>query len=396
MCMLFCLFFVFSFIPSINAFSLVGPVWAPPPRIKRLPTSVRCHTDVTRRDLVARLPAAASFLLASSPSSAEETISTSDQTLTPVGYRATNVVVGGQIIPIALWYPLSDDDSNKPSGSQPYRYRIGIRNLFKVFLGLDLPFIPNPEVLSGDTAVRVDGTPKAQQQGGIVFAHGMLGSRFDMADLCAALASRGFVVSSADFAESISASFTPNEGTTREAIIEAEMALLARDFGASLFGIVGHSAGGGSATTVPGPFALGRCAVAGARPYRGTDPLYLVASAGDGVVPLDRVREAVPPNAAVTADPAAVRWDNARRAGALLIEGPVGDASHAPNHISFLDEEANAALVRVLAPLLPLARFLKLPVLDFDVYTERKDARQTAAAVRPSIVSFFVAQTRQD
>ena len=54
-----------------------------------------------------------------------------------------------------------------------------------------------------------------------------------------------------------------------------------------------------------------------------------------------------------------------------------------------LDEEANAALVRVLSPLLPLARFLKLPVLDFDVYTERLDARQTAAAVRPSIVSFF-------
>ena len=60
--------------------------------------------------------------------------------------------------------------------------------------------------------------------------------------------------------------------------------------------------------------------------------------------------------------------------------------SSAKHQSMLLDEEANAALVRVLSPL--------LPVLDFDVYTARLDAMQTAAAVRPSIVSFFMANRR--
>ena len=54
------------------------------------------------------------------------------------------------------------------------------------------------------------------------------GSRFDMATLCETLAREGFVVSAADFAESISASFAPNSATSRSAIIDAEMSLLAQ------------------------------------------------------------------------------------------------------------------------------------------------------------------------
>ena len=102
-------------------------------------------------------------------------------TKTPVGYRATTVVVGGQSVPVAQWYPLDSPDENDLSGSDspPYRYQIGIAKLFKAFLGLKLP-IPSPQVRSGDAAVRV-GAPSKPCKGGIVFAHGMLGSRFDMA-----------------------------------------------------------------------------------------------------------------------------------------------------------------------------------------------------------------------
>lgn len=161
------------------------------------------------------------------------------------------------------------------------------------------------------------------------------------------------------------------------------------DFGATEFGIFGHSAGGGSATMMPGPFTLGRCAIAGARLYDGGDPLYIVASSGDGVIPLDRVKAAVFGRSGmqVASDPAELTWRaGQQKSAALLLDKAVPGAAYPPNHISFLDEEANAALVRVLSPL--------LPVLDFDVYTERLDARQTAAAVRPSIVSFFMANRR--
>eukprot|EP00965_Chrysotila_dentata_P157563 5205050-Pleurochrysis_carterae.AAC.1 len=41
----------------------------------------------------------------------------------------------------------------------------------------------------------------------LLFAHGFLGSRFDMADACERLASVGFVIVAPDFGESISGSF---------------------------------------------------------------------------------------------------------------------------------------------------------------------------------------------
>jgi len=381
-----------SLVSGVKGFALFA---REPPRTLVPDAGIVPRLALSRRELIASIPAALpTSLLASTAATAADDIGAPGK-LKPVGYRATTVVVGGQTVPVALWYPLSSDDNSQPAAAsdRPYNYRIGIGNLFKVFLGFELP-IPNPEVRSGDAAVRVGGAPQANCGNGIIFAHGMLGSRFDMAELCASLAREGFVVSAADFAESISASYAPNESTTRGAIIDAETELLRRDFSATSFGIVGHSAGGGSATMTEGPFALGRCAIAGARPYSGGDPLYIVASEGDGVIPLDRVRTAVPPGAVVASDPADVRWDRSQRSAALLLEGPVAGAAYAPNHISFLDEEANAALVKVLSPLLPLAKLLKLPVLDFDVYVERKDARQTAAAVRPSIVKFFLAQKR--
>jgi len=46
-------------------------------------------------------------------------------------------------------------------------------------------------------------------------------ARHPQATLCEQLARQGFVVSAADFAESISGSFIPNEKTGRGAIIDA-------------------------------------------------------------------------------------------------------------------------------------------------------------------------------
>jgi hypothetical protein len=92
----------------------------------------------------------------------------------------------------------------------------------------------------------------------------------------------------------------------------------------------------------------------------------------------------------VVSDAGQLDWKKST-SGALFINSPVTDGSrYMPSHISFLDAEANAALVRVLRPLLPLAKLLRLPTLDFDVYVQRIDAEATAAAVRPSIIEFFL------
>jgi hypothetical protein len=346
--------------------------------------------SLSRREAVLALPGAVRLLRRPPAAAQMDAVAASK----PVGYRATTLLVGGQTIPVAQWYPLADEGEEAATfinTGPPYRYRINIANLFRAFLGFKPP-IPSPEVRNGGaSAVRRDAPPaQGESKGGIVFAHGLLGSRFDMATLCEQLAREGFVVSSADFAESISGSFAPNENTGRGAIIEAEMELLRRDFGATTFGIFGHSAGGGSASMAPGPFLLGRCAIAGARPYGGRDPFYIIASAGDGVIPIDRIRAAVRPDMPVASHAGQLDWEKST-SGALLINSPVTDGSrYMPSHISFLDAEANAALVRVLSPLLPLAKLLRLPTLDFDVYVQRIDAESTAAAVRPSIIEFFL------
>ena len=212
------------------------------------------HAPVPRRALLTALPALTALPLpALQPARGARALAAAENSRDAearplVGYRATTVEVGGENIPVAQWYPLDEPSATtEAKGGTPYVYRIGIANLFKAFLGLRLP-IPSPVVRSGGAHVRVGNVPAASTRGGIVFAHGMLGSRFDMATLCEALAREGFVVSAADFAESISGSFTPNPQTSRGAIIEAEIALLRRDFGAERFGIFGHSAGGGSAT----------------------------------------------------------------------------------------------------------------------------------------------------
>jgi hypothetical protein len=61
----------------------------------------------------------------------------------------------------------------------------------------------------------------------------------------------------------------------------------------------------------------------------------------------------------------------------------------APNHISFLAEGPNNAMVEFLSPLLPLARLLKIPLLDFDKYQLSRDSKDTSDVVIPLIVKYM-------
>lgn len=273
--------------------------------------------------------------------------------------------------------------------------------IFKMLLGLALPgFLARTFQLSCRGGVVVDApTMHLKQPPMVVFAHGYLGSRFDMLHLAELLVSKGFVVAAPEFAESLSASFEPSATTTRGAIMDAALRKLRADFGPGKLGLVGHSAGAGTAIALSGAFPLGRAAIAGGGfGYSGDDPLMVVSSEGDC---LFRRRWADIRAIASTPTSAVAVYSNAQGAmtlassayaaypkrAALLFDDDSSAA--APSHISFLDPRSNDAMTEFLSPLLPLAQLLRVPVLDFDVYQERRDSEATAEVVLPALSRFF-------
>jgi len=190
--------------------------------------------------------------------------------------------------------------------------------------------------------------------------------------------------------------------------------------------LVGQSAGASTATGAPGSFAA-RVAIAGFRPPPSEaheevlallgDPLLVVASAGDGVMSLYPTDGGVfGPYRGIEAEVASLPAEFARfdGAGGLLDSVRAGDASRtsfvtyetgkpgsAPNpglslpcHISFLSSRTNDAMVDVLGPLLPVARLLGVPVLDFDRYQVTRDSDRTNAVLVPAITAWLAAVMR--
>eukprot|EP00958_Prasinococcus_capsulatus_P013935 scaffold1446_cov391-Prasinococcus_capsulatus_cf.AAC.21 len=54
-----------------------------------------------------------------------------------------------------------------------------------------------------------------------------------------------------------------------------------------------------------------------------------------------------------------------------------------------MSSRVNDCMTDLLAPLLPLARLLKVSVLDFDVYLESQDSDKTNADLIPLIEEFL-------
>jgi len=198
--------------------------------------------------------------------------------------------------------------------------------------------------------------------------------------------------------------------------------------------LVGQSAGAATATSTQGRFA--RVAIAGFRiptleddgavRVLLRDPLLVVASEGDGVISLlPKATGSFGPSpgikAAVDALPVAVaRFSTARQlfdeiVAVSEIEGQENGATSQrraeelrtafiayeqtasaqspadpfPCHISFLSSRTNDAMVDVLSPLLPVARALSVPVLDFDVYARTRDSDAVAADLVPAVVAWL-------
>ena len=137
---------------------------------------------------------------------------------------------------------------------------------------------------------------------------------------------------------------------------------------------------------------------------RVTDPIFLVASEGDGCNAFMQEKGASTLRDALTLatlnTPPFTTFGSAEDAYASLAEAPrslpargvllfrEGDAL-VPNHISFLWGVSNQALFDLLAGFLPLAKALNLFLLDFDNEMEQKLAEPTAELVVPALRRFF-------
>ena len=310
-------------------------------------------------------------------------------------HSTTTVDVDGCSIPVAMWKPTPFGAAAPP----PYPYCINIGKIAaKLRVGW-LGWLPSqnfPLVGGGDTGMTPTGFASAPPNSYVLFAHGFLGSVYDLAHVAEALASDGFTVVAPELPESLTAGFMPPEGLGREEIIAATRQLV-DPAGKGRWGIFGHSAGAGSALQQRGDYVLGRaCLAAGFRGYNGRDPVFLCASDGDGC----NAFMGGSLRTSIAADGRFVSFDSLNEAYATPKDPPAlasfifaEDNSPAPLpcHISFLWGQVDEAMAQVLSPFLPLAKALGLFLLDFDVYLETRDADTTAAKVVPAMRRFFLA-----
>jgi pimeloyl-ACP methyl ester carboxylesterase len=324
----------------------------------------------------------------------------------------------GVKVPVACWFPVDDSDPAASPAPVRYRHRISVRKIGRMLAGWD--FIP--EFLSRDfeleptlsTVVSADdsGTSGAvlpTRAPVVLLAHGYLGSRFDLSHLAERLASQGFVCLAPEYPESLAGSFettsastaagdeeTPLRPLTRARITAALLDALTSEWNVqpTSYGIVGHSLGCGTALET-GDETWSRVLIAGfprtrdGRPLPGND-LLLLMSMNDGAMSLSRWggKESIPSDF-VLLDSDAVSSSTAStrrlpRRAAVVLEGEA-----APNHISFLADNVNTAMIDLLSPLLPVAQAFKIPVLDFDAYQQSRDSAPTARIVHPLVVQYL-------
>ena len=330
-------------------------------------------------------------------------------------FEMQRIQVGAASVPVAIWQPTSSSATGAAAASYDYTINIGriAKGLRVGWLGwlpeskFALPVgAATPEVLPAEFG-------RAKPGDAIMFAHGFLGSPFDMAHACEALAADGFTCVAPELPESLSATFAEQaEGLTRDEILNSARKLATDSLGTSgRWGIFGHSAGSGSALKQEGDFVLGRALLCpGFRGYEGKDPLFIVASDGDGCNQFI-AKNGVDLRSSLQNDADAgrptVRFDSAAelfadvkkapRRGAYIFADSAtteGDKTRLPNHISFLWSEVDEAMASLLSPLVPVAKALGLFMLDFDVYLEARDAEATAAQVVPALRRFFLTFSR--
>jgi len=212
------------------------------------------------------------------------------------------------------------------------------------------------------------------------------------------LLSLGFICISAEYPESLAASYPRVEELDRAKITDEilKAPFLEEVISSSpphtkvKYGIVGHSLGCGTASNT-GDKSWTRVCISGfvreREDTQGSDVLF-ISSLNDGLVTLDRLEAAIPPdfvrmneNDERVRSPSGVVFP---RRCAIVFESDTG-----PNHISFLADGVNNAMIDLLSPLLPVAQGLGIPVLDFDKYQMSQDSKPTAEVVIPLVSSYL-------
>jgi Platelet-activating factor acetylhydrolase, isoform II len=220
-------------------------------------------------------------------------------------------------VPIACWFPTTraaasaatttnTNQQPRPPAPVSYNHRISIRKIGQLLAKWNFipdfvarPYTLEPSTTSTSTRSSSLASSSLEQQVVVVngqdlelprqapvvlLAHGFLGSRFDLSHLGEELAAEGFVVLSAEYPESLAASYSPSQPAaqegegggeepirtlTRQCINDNLLQYLSSskecNVQASKFGIVGHSLGCGTVVNT-GDRSWARVCIAGGPP----------------------------------------------------------------------------------------------------------------------------------
>lgn len=371
----------------------------------------------------------------SSQLTASASISTADKA---IAYRSIPLPVPkfGVEVPVSIWYPIENGGKQFSTSSPPeikYSYRISLRRIAQLLAKWD--FIPefiskkfalDPSISSASKVRVVDGKdiPIQVASGSanvVFFAHGFLGSRSDLAYIAEDLAAQGFVCVSPEYPESLEASYPRLEGLDRVVINEALIPYV-RDLVAQpilSYAAVGHSLGcrtvlkmgddswsrvlmgSGKAPEFPSPLRDDQIDASKINnkyhiPAVGGRLLF-ISSVNDGPVTSWGGGIQIPKEYTVLQesqlDAVARRKATSDGASEPIVDrfALVFDREDAPNHISYLSENVNDAMISFLSPLLPVTQALNIPVLDFDKYATSRDSVPTGKVLKPLISKFLSA-----
>lgn len=356
------------------------------------------------------------------PSAAEtmaSTIASSSSPTSLVAYKTLALPLAGYGInvPVSCWFPVDDatkeglDPSSSSSSSSKinYNYQINVQRIGQLLAGWD--FIPSfasrrfefeTRLLNGQNL----SIPKGRKV--VVLAHGYLGSPLDLGHIAEGLAQEGYVCVAAEYAESLEASYPrPPDGLERRVINDRLLQYLADDLQPLSYSALGHSMGAGTVLQI-GDETWNRVllGIGKVPPIKGeingkfgrfADPggrLLLITSTNDGAVKFGG-GITVPDGYTVLTEEDVPSASAATRTVIPDRAALVFDRVDAPNHISFLAENTNEAMISFLSPLLPVAKAFEIPVLDFDKYVTSRDSVQTAAIIRPLISNFLASSGSQ-
>lgn len=362
-------------------------------------------------------------------------------------HELTSVQLQGVTVPVAIWRPRTSWLANQPgiTAHSTYQYKIDMGKIAsKLRVGF-LSLLPGFKAstyelpMGSKPYTPLDGFPGAQAGDHLMFTHGFLGSIYDFAHAAEQLAGDGFTIVAPELPESLSASYETGftkKGLGREEIIAATRLMAdSAAGGPTRWGIWGHSAGCRNAVEERSEYVLGRACVAGAASFvneaNPSDPLFIVSSNGDGfnkIIPatipvqdhgdgykfLTESRAILGQEVQVPvllprwADDLRSVFDDGRTTmleslgsayakpgkrpmRAAFIYNEDNSPAPLPNHISFLWREVDDAMIDLLSPVLPIAKALRLFMLDFDKYIESRDADKTATDLVPALRRFFLA-----